>query len=46
MKEMEKNVMYVLLQTLRDKNMITQDVYEKAKTKIHDALDGLTFFCN
>ena len=45
MKEMEKNVMCVLLQALLDKNLITQDVSEKAKTKILGTLDWPNFFC-
>lgn len=45
MKEMEKNVMCVLLQALLDKNLITQDTCEKAKTKILGTLDGPDFFC-
>ena len=45
MKEMEKNVMCVLLQALLDKSLITQDTCEKAKTKILDTLDGPDFFC-
>ena len=45
MKEMEKNVMCVLLQALLDKDLITQDVSEKAKTKILGTLDGPNFFC-
>ena len=44
MKEMDKNVMCVLLQALLDKNLITQDVSEKAKTKILGTLDGPDFF--
>ena len=44
MKEMEKNVMCVLLQVLMDKNLITQDTCEKAKTKILGTLDGPDFF--
>ena len=45
MKEMEKNMMCVLLQRLLDKNLITQDTCEKAKMKILDTLDGPDFFC-
>ena len=43
MKEMEKNVMCVLLQALLDKNLIMQDTCEKAKTKILGTLDGPDF---
>ena len=45
MKEIEKNVMCVLLQALLDKNLITQRTAEKAKTKILDTLDSPDFFC-
>ena len=45
MKEMEKNVMCVLLQALFDKNLITQDTCDKAKTKILGTLDGPDFLC-
>ena len=45
MKDLEKNVMCVLLQRLLDKNLITQDIHHKAKNKILDTLDGLDFFC-
>ena len=45
MKEMEKNVMCVLLQALLDKNLITQNISEKAKMKILGTLDGPDFFC-
>ena len=44
MKEMEKNVMCVLLRALLDKNLITQDTCEKAKTKILGTSDGPDFF--
>lgn len=45
MKEVEKNVMCVLLQALLDKNLIAQGTLEKAKTKILGTLDGPDFFC-
>ena len=45
MKEMEKNVMCVLLQVLMDKNLITQDIHDKAKEKVLGTLDGPDFFC-
>lgn len=45
MKEMERQVVCVLLQALLDKNLITQDTLEKAKTKILGTLDGPDFFC-
>lgn len=45
MKEMEKNVMCVLLQVLMDKSLITQDIHDKAKEKVLGTLDGPDFFC-
>ena len=45
MKEMEKNVMCVLLRSLMDKNLITQDIHDKAKEKVLGTLDGPQFFC-
>ena len=45
MKEMEKSIMCVLLRSLMDKNLITQDVYSKAKEKVLGTLDGPDFFC-
>ena len=45
MKEMEKNVMCVLLQVLMNKNFITQDVHNQAKEKVLGTLDGPEFFC-
>ena len=45
MKELEKNVMCVLLQALCDKELITQDIQEKARKKILGTLDETEFFC-
>lgn len=45
MKEVERQVMCVLLQALLDKNLITRNTCEKAKTKILGTLDGPDFFC-
>ncbi len=45
MKELEKNVMCVLLQGLLEKNLITSGIHEKAKNKILDTLDEGEFFC-
>ena len=45
MKEMEKNVMCVLLQVLMDKNLITQDIHDKAKEKVLGTLDVPDLFC-
>ena len=45
MKELEKNVMCVLLQALCDKELITQDVHDKARCNILDTLGWPEFFC-
>ena len=45
MKELEKNVMCVLLQRLVDKNLITPKVHDNAKEQILDTLDWPEFFC-
>ena len=45
MKEVERQVMCVLLQALLDKNLIVQNTCEKAKMKILGTLDGPDFFC-
>ena len=44
MKEMEKNMMCVLLQRLLDKNLITQDIHGKARQRILDTFDSEGFF--
>lgn len=45
MKGMEKNVMCVLLQTLLDKELITQNFHDKSRDKILGTLDWPEFFC-
>ena len=45
MKEMERQVMCVLLRSLMDKKLITQDIHDKAKEKVLGTLDGPGFFC-
>ena len=45
MKEMERQVMCVLLRSLMDKNLITQDVHNQAQEKVLGTLDGPEFFC-
>lgn len=45
MKEMEKSIMCVLLRSLMDKNLITQDIHDQAKEKVLCTLDGPAFFC-
>ena len=44
MKEMERQVMCVLLHALLDKNLITQRILVKAKSKILRTLDEPDFF--
>lgn len=45
MMNLEQDILCVLLQRLQDKNLITQDVHDKAKCKILDTLDWPEFFC-
>ena len=45
MKKVQQDVMCVLLQTLLDKELITQDIHEKAREKILSTLDWPEFFC-
>ena len=45
MKEMERQVMCVLLRSLMDKNLITRDVHDQAKEKVLGTLDGPDLFC-
>ena len=45
MKKVQQDVMCVLLQTLFDKELITQDIHEKAREKILGTLDWPEFFC-
>ena len=45
MKEMEKNMMCVLLQRLLDKNLITPKIHDHAKEQILDTFDSKGFFC-
>ena len=45
MKELEKNVMCVLLQRLLDKNLITPKIFDNAREKILDTFDKGDFFC-
>ena len=45
MKEMERQVMCVLLRSLMDKKLITQDIHDQAKEKVLCTLDGPEFFC-
>lgn len=45
MMDVERQVLCVLLQTLKDKELITQDVHDKAREDILDTLDWPEFFC-
>ena len=45
MKKVPQDMMCVLLQTLLDKNLITQDVHDKSREKILDTLDWPDIFC-
>ena len=45
MKELEKNVMCVLLQRLLDKNLITPKIHDHAREQILDTFDSKGFFC-
>ena len=45
MKKVQQDVMCVLLQTLLDKELITQDIHDKSRSKILDTLDSTEYFC-
>ena len=45
MKKVQQDMMCVLLQTLLDKNLITQDVHDKSREKILGTLDWPDIFC-
>lgn len=45
MEKVQQDVMCVLLQALLDKNLITQDIYDKSREKILGTLDWPEFFC-
>ncbi len=45
MKELEKNMMCVLLQRLLEKNLITPKIFENTRNTILDTFDGTEFFC-
>ena len=44
MKKVQQDVMCVLLQTLLDKELITQNIYDKSRSKILDTFDSADFF--
>ena len=45
MKKVQQDVMCVLLQTLLDKELITQDIHDKSRSRILDTLDWSEAFC-
>ena len=45
MKKVQQDVMCVLLQTLLDKELITQNIYDKSREKVLGTLDWPEFFC-
>ncbi len=45
MKKVQQDVMCVLLQTLLDKELITQDIYDKSREKVLGTFDWPEFFC-
>ena len=45
MKKVQQDVMCVLLQTLLDKELITQDIHDKSRSRIFDTLDWPESFC-
>ena len=45
MMNVESQVLCVLLQMLKDKDLITQDVHDKARENILDTFDSAEFFC-
>ena len=42
---LEQDILCVLLQTLKDDHLISQDVYDKARCNILDTLVWAEFFC-
>ena len=45
MKQVQQDVMCVLLQTLLDKELITQDIHDKSRSRILDTLHWPKAFC-
>ena len=45
MKKVQQDMMCVLLQTLLDKELITQNIYDKSWEKVLGTLDWPEFFC-
>ena len=46
MNEVQQDILCFLLQTLFDKELITQDIHDKSRNKILDTLDLPDFFCD
>ena len=46
MNEVQQDILCVLLQTLLDKELITQDIHDKSRNKILGTLDLSDFFWN
>ena len=44
MNELQQDILCVLLQTLLDKKLISQDIHDKSRNKILDTLDLPDFF--
>ena len=45
MKKVQQDMMCVLLQTLLDKGLITQNIHDESREKILGTLDWPEFFC-
>ena len=45
MKKVQQDMMCVLLQTLLDKELITQNIYDQSREKVLGTLDWPEFFC-
>ena len=45
MNEVQQDIMCVLLQTLLEKKLITQDIHDKSRNRILGTLDLPGFFC-
>ena len=45
MKQVQQDIMCVLLQTLLDKGLITQDIHDKSRSRILDTFDSADFLC-
>ena len=46
MKQVQQDILCVLLQTLLDKGLITQNIHDKSRNKILGTLDLPDFFCD